>query len=186
MVLTEVLEMSLEKENKREVDIFNLLKTADENKKKKERNHILESLNVKEFFENGTIFINKKTCRGVECKLCIDACPTHALYWIAGEVQIDENLCVYCTACVLCCIVDDCILIRRKRSNGEIEEFSTPRHVHLLLRNINLTKKSERINSIQSWNREIHFPSRMHIASAIAKLRKEKPNSQKKMRKMIN
>lgn len=164
--------MTLKNGTNLEVDIFTLLKTASEGKKKKEREQILESLNVKEFFEEGSISINKRTCRGVECKLCIEACPTHTLYWTAGEVQIEENLCVYCTACVLSCIVDDCIRIRRKRSSGEIEEFSTPRHVLLLLRTIDSQKKIERINSIQSWNRKIHFPSRAHLLASLAKLRK--------------
>jgi ferredoxin len=163
--------MTLEKGKNLEVDIFKLLKTASEGKKKKEREQILESLNVKEFFEEGNISINKRTCRGVECKLCIEACPTHALYWTAGEVQIEENLCVYCTACVLSCIVDDCIRIRRKRPSGEIEEFSTPRQVLILLMKIDSQKKIERINSILRWNREIHFPSRAHLLSSIAKLR---------------
>jgi ferredoxin len=167
----EVLEITLKKGNHLEGDIFTLLKTASEGKKKRERNQILESLNVKEFFEEGSISINMKTCRGVECKLCIEACPTHALYWTAGEVMIDENLCVHCTACVLSCIVDDCIRIRRKRPSGEIEEFSTPRHVLILLMKIDSQKKIERINSILRWNREIHFPSRAHLLSSIAKLR---------------
>ncbi len=77
--------MTQEKWNNSEVDIFKLLKKASEGKKEKERKQILESLNVKEFFEEGSISINKRTCRGVECKLCIEACPTHTLYWTSGE-----------------------------------------------------------------------------------------------------
>ncbi|MCK5402917.1 hypothetical protein KAI60_02275 [Candidatus Bathyarchaeota archaeon] len=150
--------MTQEKRKNSGVNIFELLKTASEQKKEKERKQILESLNVKEFFEEGSISINKRTCRGVECKLCIEACPTHTLYWISGEVKIEANLCVYCTACVLSCIVDDCIRIRRKRSNGEIEEFSTPRQVLILLQKIDSKKKIERIKSIPKWNREIPLP----------------------------
>jgi ferredoxin len=164
--------MTLEKENDAEIDVFQLLQTASESKKKKERKQLLKSLNLKEFFEKGSISIDKKTCRGVECKLCIDACPTYALYWIEGEVKIDENLCVYCTACVLSCIVDDCIRIKRQRPNGEIEEFSTPRHVLVLLQNMDSKKKIKRINAILRWNREIPFPSRAYLVSSLAKLRK--------------
>jgi Na+-translocating ferredoxin:NAD+ oxidoreductase RNF subunit RnfB len=47
-------------------------------------------------------------------KLCIKACPTNALFWKAGMVGIIEELCIYCGACVLNCIVDDCIKIVRK------------------------------------------------------------------------
>ena len=164
--------MTQEKRKNSGVNIFELLKTASEQKKEKERKQILESLNVKEFFEEGSISINKRTCRGVECKLCIEACPTHTLYWTSGEVKIEESLCVYCTACVLSCIVDDCIHIRRKRSNGEIEEFSTPRHVLILLQKIDSEKKIERIKAILRWNRESPFPSRAHLLSSLAKLRK--------------
>ena len=166
------INMTLEKENEAEVDVYTLLQTASEAKKKKERKQLLESLNVKQFFEEGKISINKKTCRGVECKLCIDVCPTHALYWSTGEVKIEENLCVYCTSCVLSCIVDDCIRIKRKRPSGEIEEFSTPRHVHILLHNIDSKKEIERIKAILRWNREIPFPSRVSLLSALIKLRK--------------
>ena len=163
--------MIQEKEQNSEVDIFKLLETASEGKKE-ERKQILESLNVKEFFEEGSININKKTCRGVECKLCIEACPTHALYWTSGEVKIEKNLCVYCTSCVLSCIVDNCIHIQRKRPSGEIEGFSTPRDVRIILQKIDSKKKIERIRSILKWKREILFPSRVHILSSIAKLRK--------------
>jgi ferredoxin len=165
--------MTLEKENDAEVDVYKLLQTASEAKKKKERKQLLEALNVKEYFEEGSISINKRTCQGVECKLCIDECPTHALYWTVGEVQISEELCVFCTACVLSCIVDDCICVTRKRPSGEIEKFSTPKHVLILLRNIDSKKKIERINAILRWNREIRFPSRASLLSSLAKLRKQ-------------
>ena len=154
------------------VDIFQLLEAASEGKKRAERRQILESLNVKEFFEEGRISIDKRTCRGVECKLCIEACPTHALYWTSGEVGIEENLCVYCTACVLSCIVDDCIRIRRKRPSGEIEEFSSPRQVFLLLQEIGSGKKIERVKSVLRWAREIPFPSRARVLSALVRLRR--------------
>src|SRR4030067_3094563 len=103
------------------VDIFQILSETAEKTKKKQREELLTSLSVKEFFVEGNITIDKKTCRGVECKLCIKACPTSALFWKAGEVGITQELCIYCGACVLSCIVDDCIKIERKRPNGETE-----------------------------------------------------------------
>ncbi len=121
-------------------DIFQLLLESAE-KKREEKARLLESLGVKEYFEEGSITIDKRTCDGIECKLCIEACPTNALYWGYGEVKITEELCVYCAACVLCCIVDDCIYITRKRPNGEIEEFSTPTEASKLLTNINTKKR---------------------------------------------
>ena len=121
-------------------DIFQLLLESAE-KKREEKAGLLESLGVKEYFEEGSISIDKRTCDGIECKLCIEACPTNSLYWGYGEVKITEDLCVYCAACVLCCIVDDCIHISRKRPNDEIEEFSTPAEASELLTNINTKKR---------------------------------------------
>ena len=103
----------------------------------------------------GGIRINKKTCEGVECKLCIEACPTYALYWESGEVGIVEELCIFCTACVWNCIVDDCIHVRRKRSSGEVEEFSNPREVLKLLHKINAKERGGRVKSRLEWAREI-------------------------------
>lgn len=130
------------------VDIYKLLLEASEKKKKEKKAQLLHSVGVKEYFEEGNITINMKTCKGVECKLCIEACPTNALFWKAGEIGIVEDLCVFCAACVLICIVDDCIQVRRKRPNGEIEKFSSPRDVLMLLRQINSKKTIERVNSI--------------------------------------
>jgi Fe-S-cluster-containing hydrogenase component 2 len=140
------------------VDIFQLLEAASEAKQRKNRQLILESLDVKEFFEDGEISIDMKTCRGVECKLCIDACPTHALYWKSGEVGVEETLCVYCTACVLSCIVDDCIRIQRKRPSGEVEAFSFPKHVFILLQANSSQKRIDRTKSVPRWMQAISLP----------------------------
>ncbi|MBM4401096.1 MAG: hypothetical protein FJ045_04010, partial [Crenarchaeota archaeon] len=111
------------------VDIFSLLSDNSERAKKKRKEELLASLGVKEFFAEGNISINKRTCWGLECKLCIKACPTNALYWKTGEVGIVEDLCVYCGACVLSCMVDDCIKVERKREDGKVERFSKPKEV---------------------------------------------------------
>jgi ferredoxin len=112
-----------------------LLETSKKEERSK-RKQLLESVGVKELFEEGSIDIDKKTCRGLECKLCIKACPTNALFWRAGEVGIAKELCVYCAACVLNCIVDDCIKIKRKRPDGKTERFSKPSDVLALQNNI--------------------------------------------------
>ena len=116
---------------------------------KKKRDEVLKSIGVKECFEDGSISIDMKTCKGIGCQLCINACPTYALYWRAfpGEIAIIKELCIFCTACVWHCIVDDCIEVSRKRSNGEIERFSNPREVLKLLRNTDSKKIVERVKT---------------------------------------
>jgi len=130
------------------VDIFQLLTETAEKEKKKRREELLSPLGIKEFFVEGDITINKRTCKGVECKLCIKACPTNALYWRVGEVGIMEELCVYCGACVLNCIVDNCVGISRKRETGEVESFSKPRDFMTLQQGINAKKRLERTHDI--------------------------------------
>ncbi len=138
-----------------DVDIFQLLEKASKKKRKEKRTQLLKSIGVKEFFEEGSIRINTSICDGVECKLCIEACPTNALYWRTGKVGVTEELCVFCTACVLNCIVDDCIKVKRKRPNGEMEEFSNPREALTLLHRINTRKRKERVERRMEWGREI-------------------------------
>ncbi|MDH5448624.1 MAG: hypothetical protein OEY24_04760 [Candidatus Bathyarchaeota archaeon] len=139
--------MPKKKENSKG-DIFQLLLETSEKREKRKREELLELLNVKEFFEEGCISINERTCQGLECELCIKACPTKALYWQDGKVGIIKDLCVYCGACVLCCIVDDCIKITRKRSDGKVESFSRPWEVVLLFNNINSQRRHSRVKSL--------------------------------------
>src|SRR5665647_170668 len=128
------------------VDIFSLLsEDSSEEAKKKRRQELLEPTGVKELFREGSISVNKYTCVGVQCKLCVKACPTNALYWKTGEVGITEDLCVYCGACVLSCMVDDCIKIKRRRENGKIEQFSKPKDLVALEEKINSQKRLERV-----------------------------------------
>ncbi|UCG36142.1 MAG: hypothetical protein JSV64_05850 [Candidatus Bathyarchaeota archaeon] len=133
-----------------EEDIFQLLVEKEGKKKKTQRDEILKSLGVERFFDEGTITINQKTCQGLECELCIKTCPSKALYWKDGEIGILEDLCVYCGACVLCCIVDDCIRITRKRSNAATESFSKPSDVILVCRKINAKKRHQVVESLSS------------------------------------
>jgi len=131
-----------EKQNgKPSMDIHRLLLETSKAKKKAKREQLLKSISVKELFEEGSIRIDMKTCKGVECKLCIKACPTNALYWKAGEVGITEELCIYCTSCVLNCMVDDCIEVRRKRQDGENERLSKPSDVFVFWEQLNTGKR---------------------------------------------
>jgi len=137
------------------IDIFQLLEREAERKRKAKREELLKSIGVKEIFVEGKVTINKRTCRGLECKLCIEACPTKALYWAYGEVRIVEELCIYCTACVWNCIVDDCIHVWRKRPSGEVEEFSNPRQVLTLTNRIASRERMERVKSRGGWLRRV-------------------------------
>jgi len=126
-------------------DIFQLLTATTEQEKKKRREGLLQPLNIREFFVDGSLTINKRICKGLECKLCIKACPTSALFWKRGEVGLTRDLCVYCGACVLNCIVDDCIRISRRRSDGKIETFSSPRSYFALQSKIDAEKRIAKI-----------------------------------------
>jgi ferredoxin len=126
-------------------DMFQMLTETAEQEKKKRKEELLAPLAIKEFFTEGKITINKRTCKGVECKLCIKACPTNALFWKFGEVGLTENLCIYCGACVLSCMVDDCIKITRKRADGSSERFSKPRDFVALQHSIDTKRRYERV-----------------------------------------
>jgi len=140
--------MSQENKKNRALDIFQILTETAKKSRKKQREELLVPLGIKEFFIDGKITINKRTCQGVECKLCIEACPTNALFWKSGEVGITEELCVYCGACVLSCIVDDCIKVVRKREDGEMESFSKPKDVVIINYTIGSKKRFERVRTI--------------------------------------
>lgn len=127
------------------VNVRQLLTEKAEKEKKKRREELLARLGVTELFVEGNITINNRTCRGVECKLCVEVCPTNALFWKVGEVGIVKELCVYCGACVLSCIVDDCIKVERKRITGEMEKFSKPRDFTALQHVINVKKRRGKI-----------------------------------------
>ena len=139
---------AMPQENSSNIDIFNLLSDSGKKAKKQQREELLAAAGVKDYFAEGNISINKRTCWGIECKLCIKACPTNALYWKTGEVGISEDLCVYCGACVLSCMVDDCIKITRKREDGTVEKFSKPKDVITLENKINAKKRLERVKEV--------------------------------------
>ena len=120
---------------------------SEEEERRQRRKELLEPTGVKELFKEGKIDINKFTCVGGQCKLCIKACPTNALYWGTGQVGIIEDLCVYCGACVLNCMVDDCIKVERKRENGKTDCFSKPRDVIKMAEKLNSQKRFERVKT---------------------------------------
>lgn len=141
-------------ENASAFDIFGLMseetpkqENPDEERRKR-RQELLQPTGVKELFKDGNISINKFTCVGGQCKLCIKACPTNALYWSNGEVGLIEDLCVYCGACVLNCMVDNCIKLERKREDGTVERFSKPKDIILLAEKTNCKKRLGRVKAV--------------------------------------
>jgi NAD-dependent dihydropyrimidine dehydrogenase PreA subunit len=139
------------------IDIFDMLnetkeKTSQKTEKpaKTQRQELLEATKYKDkdLYPEGTIKINKHTCVGVQCKICIKACPTNALYWTNSGIGVTEDLCLHCEACVLCCMVDDCIKVTRKREDGKTETFSKPRDVITLTNELNAKKRCQRISDV--------------------------------------
>ena len=111
------------------------------------RKELLEPTGIKELFKEGKIKINEFTCVGGQCKLCIKACPTNALYWSTGKVGVVEDMCIYCGACVFNCMVDDCIKVERKREDGALEKFSKPTDVVKISERLNSRKRFERVRT---------------------------------------
>ena len=142
--------------DKSNYDIFDLLsdsskkpaKDKDETGKKKQREELLAPTSVKDIFPDGTIRVDMRTCVGVQCKLCIKVCPTNALFWQSSGVGIIDDLCVHCGACVLVCMVDDCIKITRKREDGTEEKFSKASEVIALSNEVNAKKRFERVQEV--------------------------------------
>jgi ferredoxin len=136
-------------QNKDDTNIFGLLsEVTSDSEKKKNRETLLATTGVRDIFQRGTISINIYTCLGVQCKACIKVCPTNALYWGSGKIEIVEDLCVYCGACVLICQVDDCIKLERVRDNDKIEKFSKSTDVLLFQKKTNTNKRVQRVRSV--------------------------------------
>ena len=132
----------------RSTGTFELPTKVSKEVKKKKMSEPVAPRKPPEVFADGSITINKRICQGIECRLCLKACPTNALFWRVGEVSVVEELCIYCGACVLSCIVDDCIKIVRKRTTGEVESFSRSKDFAMLQSSINACRRHERTRSI--------------------------------------
>ncbi|MHA2233453.1 MAG: ATP-binding protein [Candidatus Hodarchaeales archaeon] len=92
-----------------------------------EAKKMLEELNAPQLFDEIQLLIDDPVCvRSQGCRLCVDKCPTKALY-MGNKVEFIQDLCNGCGGCVRVCMVPGCItLTRRRKSTGRLENFSTP------------------------------------------------------------
>ncbi|NLF88544.1 hypothetical protein GX563_06950 [Candidatus Bathyarchaeota archaeon] len=144
------------------ISIFDLMNEesealSEEEERRKRRKELIEPTGVKELFKEGKISINKFTCVGGQCKLCIKACPTNALYWGTGEVGIIDDLCVYCGACVANCMVDNCIKVERT-ADTKVEKFSKIEDIIKLDECKNTKKRFERVRTNAATLRHTQLP----------------------------
>ena len=129
-------------------DIFSLLVEAEEKKRRSVREEVLGALGIEDLFARGSIHIDMQKCYGPQCDLCVKACPTSAIYWRGGRLIVQEEICIYCTACVLNCMIEGCIRVRRVRPDGRVEEYSSPRDVVCLQRAIAGLKAAEAVGRL--------------------------------------
>ncbi len=120
---------------------------SEEEERKKRREELLAPTGIKEHYKDGKININKFTCVGAQCKLCIPKCPTNALYWGTGEVGVIDDLCVYCGACVVNCMVDDCIKLERTLDDGTVEKISKTQDMVKLQERKNTRRRFKRVQN---------------------------------------
>ncbi len=141
--------------NSPSIDIFGMLSESPpkapekpEPPQKNQRQELLETTKYKDkdHFPEGTITINKYTCVGLQCKMCVKACPTNALYWTDSGVAIIDDLCIHCQACVMSCMVDDCIKVTRKREDGKEEKYSKIKDITILNSQHNTKKRVQRVH----------------------------------------
>ncbi len=126
-------------------DIYSLL-LKEQKKPSVNKTEILHSMGItQQYYEEGSLMIDISICLGVECKLCIKACPTNALYWDEARVKLEEDLCIYCSACVLNCVVDNCMVLTRRGSDGKVSRFGTPRRAALVNNSIASKKRKKAV-----------------------------------------
>lgn len=60
----------------------------------------------------GRAFLNVSLCPE-GCQACVDVCPTDAIAYDGGHVDLDERFCLYCGACERVCPVEGALRIAR-------------------------------------------------------------------------
>ncbi|MFW9917829.1 MAG: hypothetical protein ACFFGZ_19690 [Candidatus Thorarchaeota archaeon] len=92
-----------------------------------EAEKMLAELNAPQLYDEINLAIDDPVCvRSQGCKLCVEKCPTKALY-MGNKVELIQELCIACGGCVRVCMVPGCItLTRRRKTTGRVDKFSTP------------------------------------------------------------
>ena len=105
---------------------------------------IIDDLGIKrEDFDFIELKIDHATCRLGECRLCIEHCPTNALYQ-SEKVELVPDLCIACGGCVLLCMVPKCMeLTRVRKATGQKETMRTTNEVKKLLGALNTRKRQK-------------------------------------------
>jgi len=130
-------------------DIYSLL-LKGQKKPRVNGAEILRSMGITQlYFEEGSLEIDMSKCVGVECKLCVKACPTYALYWDEAKVKLEEDLCIYCSACVFNCIVDNCMVLTRRGGDGKVSKFGTSRGAALVNNSTASQKRKKAMSELE-------------------------------------
>jgi len=130
------------------VDIFSMMVEEEEKRRRALREEVLGTLGIQDIFVKGSVSVDMRKCYGRECDMCVKACPTRAIFWRDNELVIQEEICIFCTACVANCMVEGCIRVRRVRPDGTVEEYSSVREVAVLLRSISGRKALEAVEAV--------------------------------------
>ncbi|MFX0094695.1 MAG: hypothetical protein ACFFBD_23365 [Candidatus Hodarchaeota archaeon] len=106
---------------------------------------IIDDLGIKrEDFEFVELKIDHSICRLGECRLCLEHCPTNALYQ-SDKVELIPDLCIACAGCILLCMVPKCMkLTRIRKVTGQKEVLQTTTEVKNLI-NAQNSKKRQKI-----------------------------------------
>lgn len=94
----------------------------------------------------GRIALNVSLCPP-GCRACVDICPTRALTWGDGQVELDKRFCLYCGACENVCPVSEAITVQRSAIR------------HYPVKSSAWTKALESLISIDAAVREIEVKS---------------------------
>ncbi len=112
---------------------------------------ILEELNAPQLFKDIVLSIDDPICvRSQGCKLCVDKCPTKALY-MGNKVELISGLCNGCGGCVRVCMVPGCMTLTRTRiDTNRIEKFSTPNQIQKIDNARNALKRQTLISRLNN------------------------------------
>ncbi|MHA1170220.1 MAG: 4Fe-4S dicluster domain-containing protein [Candidatus Hodarchaeales archaeon] len=78
------------------------------------------------------------------CNICVGSCPTNALYFFQ-KVNVQQELCVGCGACIFSCMYDGVIKITRTSKNGIKEHYESKRSFTLISNSTNSRKRVKTI-----------------------------------------